>query len=52
MKPIEIQQNNMKAEKEIQGLFSPKDSTSFWSLKAKVDLAEFRETKNKGEKAE
>ena len=39
------------SEREIQGLFSSKDSCeSFWTLKAKVDLAIFREAQKRGEK--
>jgi len=37
--------------REIQGLYPVKNSCqSFWTLKAKIDLAVFQEIKKKGEK--
>ena len=46
-----MKQVNESPGREIQGLFSSKDSNgSFWTLRAKVELAVFQESLKIGEK--
>jgi hypothetical protein len=47
-----ITEIDMLKENSIQGLYSSKDAIqSFWSLKAKIELAVFKEHKKEAKKA-